>query len=69
MGEVLVSKENYEEMKERGEEAEKNVKHICSGNPNCEKAEHCTTAIDCTTIGDLMNGERRYSKGLGKCKY
>lgn len=67
-GEYLVSKENYEEMKKRADEAEKKIKHICSENPNCKRAEHCTSAIDVTTCADLGNGERRYIKGVGICE-
>lgn len=66
--ECLVSKDNYEEMKKRADEAEKNIKHICSENPKCKIAEHCITAIDVTTIEDLFNGERRYIKGVGECE-
>lgn len=55
---ALVSKENM-----------RKIKHICGENPNCDKAEHCETAIDCTTIANLMNGEKRYIKGLGNCEY
>lgn len=61
--------ENYENMKRRAEEADKNIKHICSENPNCKKVERCTTAIECTTIENLLNGERKYLKGLGECEY
>ena len=67
-GEYIVSKENYEEMKKRANEAEKNIKHICSENQKCKKAEHCIIAIDVTTIEDLLNGERRYIKGVGECE-
>lgn len=44
------------------------LQHICNQNPNCNKAEHCSTTIECTTIGDLINGEKRYIKGIGSCK-
>lgn len=67
-GEYLVSKENYEEMKKRASEEEKEIIHICSENPRCKMAEHCITAIDVTTIGDFGNGKRRYIKGVGICE-